>query len=98
MEIDESWGQTPNRSASASPALATQPASAAAVPVATSQRNLVQQAQAILSRLGYDPGPADGVSGPRTRQAVLSFQRKAGLPETGTIDAGLIEALSNQAI
>ncbi len=98
VPLDESWGQPPSRSASAAPTITTQQASTAAARPTASQRDLIQQAQVILSRLGYDPGPADGLIGPRTRDAVLDFQRKAGMPATGTIDASLIAALSKQAI
>ena len=39
----------------------------------------VLQAQEALSRLGYDPGPADGHWGPMTGKAVQSFLGDAGL-------------------
>ena len=39
--------------------------------------------QRALARLGYDPGPADGISGPRTRAAIRAFQAAAGLPVDG---------------
>lgn len=35
----------------------------------------VEQAQRILDRLGFDPGPADGKPGRRTRAATGAFQR-----------------------
>jgi hypothetical protein len=35
--------------------------------------------QIALAQLGIDPGPADGIIGPRTRAAVVEFQREAGL-------------------
>jgi localization factor PodJL len=38
--------------------------------------------QAKLAALGYDPGPADGVMGARTRAAIRAFQADAGLPVT----------------
>ncbi|MBB4304869.1 localization factor PodJL [Rhodobium orientis] len=85
----EEWGAKPERSASARP----QPA-----PVQLTQQQLTQSAQQLLTELGYDPGPADGVSGPRTRDAVMDFQRKAGLPVTGQVDGRLIKALSKETI
>ncbi|MCL5776991.1 peptidoglycan-binding protein [Limibaculum sp. FT325] len=46
----------------------------------------VAEAQAGLNRLGFRPGPVDGLFGPRTRAAVLDYQRLRGLPVTGEID------------
>lgn len=53
----------------------------------------ILQAQALLQKLGFDPGTADGSMGPKTRAAIEAFQRSANLPVTGTVDAGLIKAL-----
>jgi localization factor PodJL len=53
----------------------------------------VKQAQALLNQLGYDAGAADGQFGDRTKAAVLSFERKNGLPETGVVDGKLIVRL-----
>ena len=47
----------------------------------TGQR--VRDAQRLLASLGFNPGPADGVFGPRTLDAVLSFQREEGLAVDG---------------
>jgi len=47
--------------------------------------NQVRAAQAELARLGYKPGPLDGVLGPRTAGAIRAFQRTQHLPETGTL-------------
>ena len=35
----------------------------------------VKTLQSTLSGLGFDPGPSDGVFGPMTLSAVLSYQR-----------------------
>jgi Putative peptidoglycan binding domain len=40
---------------------------------------LVSGYQAALRQLGFDPGPIDGIAGPRTRAAVEAFQRAEGL-------------------
>lgn len=53
----------------------------------------ILQAQALLQKLGFDPGAADGSMGPKTRAAIEAFQRSANLPVTGTVDADLIKAL-----
>ena len=50
-------------------------------------------AQRTLSALGYDPGPADGIAGPRTRHALAAFQRDQGLPPTGLLDGPTLAAL-----
>ncbi len=36
-----------------------------------------------LTVLGYDPGPSDGIVGPRTRAAIRAFQQAGGLPVDG---------------
>jgi hypothetical protein len=62
----------------------------------------LQQAQQQLSRLGYDAGEADGVYGPRTRQALEGFQHMKGLPVTGILDEatrqGLDSAVASTAV
>lgn len=35
--------------------------------------NLVRQVQAALANAGFNPGPADGKAGPRTRRAIQSM-------------------------
>jgi len=60
-------------------------------------RELVIEAQALLIKLGYSPGPADGQIGPRTRDAVRAFQRSVGLPDTGDISPDLVERLDSAA-
>jgi len=57
-------------------------------------RVAVLEAQNLLSRKGYDPGPIDGILGSKTRAAIKAFQRDKGLRESGKIDYSLIAALS----
>lgn len=45
----------------------------------------VMEIQSLLTRLGYSPGPIDGIFGPRTQQAVRAFQRGFGLATDGII-------------
>lgn len=59
---------------------------------------LVLQTQLLLGELGFDTGPADGMVGPKTRDAVRAFQQNAGLPVTGTIDRQLIQVLGGRSI
>ncbi len=56
-------------------------------------QSLVQQVQDALVRLGYDPGPADGLIGDRTTRSVQAFQQRAGLPVDGRVTPPLYRAL-----
>jgi hypothetical protein len=51
------------------------------------QRPLVttREIQTALSELGFNPGPLDGIFGPRTRAAVKAFQRSARLVADGIV-------------
>jgi localization factor PodJL len=60
----------------------------------TDRKALVKKIQALLSNRGYDTGPADGVDGPKTRQAVRAFQHTIGVADTGDIDQSLVTALA----
>lgn len=42
--------------------------------------------QRALRIEGANPGPADGIFGPKTRRAIRSWQRSKGLPVTGYLD------------
>jgi len=53
----------------------------------------IARAQTLLRELGYQPGPADGMMGPRTRDAIRDFQTNAGLAVTGTANDTLIKTL-----
>lgn len=54
----------------------------------------VAQLQGRLRALGFNPGPADGVIGPRTVTAAREFQAAHGLTITGTIDSALFDDVS----
>lgn len=47
----------------------------------------VRAAQEALKEKGFNPGPIDGVMGPRTSAAVRDFQQKENLTVTGRLDA-----------
>ncbi|MEL6348034.1 MAG: peptidoglycan-binding domain-containing protein, partial [Myxococcota bacterium] len=53
----------------------------------------IRDLQLELSRLGFAPGPLDGLWGPRTEGALQRFQRRAGLPASGTQTAQTRRAL-----
>jgi peptidoglycan hydrolase-like protein with peptidoglycan-binding domain len=63
-----------------------------AQPLALS-RAVISRVQLQLKAQGFDPGPADGLMGPKTRAALRRFQSARGLPATGDPDTGTIEAL-----
>ena len=67
-----------------------QPASTASARVNTD----VKRAQELLSNLGFEVGAPDGAMGPKTRNAIISFERSNGLPETGRVSAELMDRLS----
>ncbi|MFK7905568.1 MAG: peptidoglycan-binding protein [Chitinophagales bacterium] len=52
---------------------------------------IVEVQQALRSR-GYDPGPIDNVLGPRTKQALVQFQKDNGLP-VGNLNIETMRAL-----
>jgi peptidoglycan hydrolase-like protein with peptidoglycan-binding domain len=70
-------------------ASAQTPATAAPAAVASSRADSqnVRNAQQTLEALKLDPGPADGMLGPRTKAAVKRFQEAEKLSATGTLDA-----------
>ena len=53
--------------------------------------------QSALTALGFNPGPADGKIGPKTRAAIEQWQETVGQEPTGTLDAAQQTALVNSA-
>lgn len=53
--------------------------------------------QTKLQELGYNPGPADGMMGPRTVSAILAYQRRHRLPMDGLPSAELLNHLRSGA-
>jgi len=45
----------------------------------------VMEIQALLRKIGYNPGPIDGIFGSSTQQAIIQFQRDNGLTPDGII-------------
>ena len=51
------------------------------------------EAQTLLTQLGYNPGPIDGLYGGKTRRAIEAFQREQGLVPDGQTSYELIASL-----
>jgi localization factor PodJL len=73
----------------------TQEAAWAGTAPVSGNATLVTRAQTELNKLGYDVGPADGVAGNRTRDAIKLFQKRNGLAETGEISPTLVTKLEH---
>ncbi len=56
-----------------------------------------REAQELLAKLGYKPGPADGLWGGRTARAYGSFLRDAGLPPGEKLTPGGLRAMRTEA-
>jgi membrane-bound lytic murein transglycosylase B len=54
-------------------------------------------AQIALARLGFDPGPADGVIGAGTRKALRAWQQSRQLPADGYLSSDMVVKLKAQA-
>lgn len=77
---------TPARSA---PAPVQQPA----VTGSTASNPKLMAAQKALARIGYGPVSIDGKMGTETRNAIKSFERDRGMPETGELSPQVARAL-----
>ena len=62
-------------------------------PTISSQFNLYKAAQRALRDAGYDPGPADGLWGSRSKEALARFQADNDLVATGVVSPKTVEAL-----
>lgn len=68
-------------------------APAAPAPAVSLSASEVREVQLLLTILGYQPGPIDGVLGGQTEQAIRGFQRDQGLTVTGVPTQQLIDRL-----
>jgi peptidoglycan hydrolase-like protein with peptidoglycan-binding domain len=53
----------------------------------------IRKVQQALEEKGFDVGPIDGIVGPKTREAVRSFQDRYGMKASGEIDNQTLFAL-----
>jgi peptidoglycan hydrolase-like protein with peptidoglycan-binding domain len=53
----------------------------------------MRQVQQALKDAGFEPGPVDGILGPRTREALRNFQTANRLQATGEVNQDTIAAL-----
>ena len=51
---------------------------------------LIREIQFMLLRLGMDPGPIDGIVGPKTTKAFLTFVERSGMPVQPLVNGGRI--------
>jgi hypothetical protein len=60
-------------------------------------RATLSDLQSRLQGLGYDPGPADGQMGPKTRAAIRAYQKDAGLKADGMVTASLVKRIKTES-
>lgn len=53
----------------------------------------LREIQTLLKAAGYDPGPADGLMGPKTNGAIAAFRRDHGIAAGVEPDLTLLEAV-----
>ncbi len=58
----------------------------------------IRRAQEVLKAEGHNPGPIDGVMGPKTQEALRQFQRQENLQETGRLDRQTAEKLGLEQV
>lgn len=64
----------------------------------SNNKQAVAKAQLMLSKLGFSTGPADGIMGRKTREAIASFQQQSGLRADGEVTIQLLRKLEAVAI
>ena len=84
----------PDHVASPEPAQPTPEAIEAALSLERDERRLIQRG---LASLGFDPGPADGLFGLRTRKALKKWQSSRKMAATGHLDAEVAKVLLTEA-
>src|SRR5690349_8654820 len=73
-------------------------AGAGVMPSGAAERGAdVARAQEALKQQGHDPGPIDGVYGPRTAAALKAYQQSQQLEATGQLDDATLARLGERA-
>ncbi len=62
----------------------------------TSRQDLVRNIQQGLTRLGYDPGPVDGLYGNRTKSAIQELQSDAGMAPDGEASEKVLDLINRR--
>lgn len=77
------------------PSVAVAPAAEAPEPASPQppDRATVKEVQRLLARLGYDPGPFDGIAGPQTRLAIAAYLRARNPGPPAEPTAAMLHAL-----
>ncbi|MBO9590668.1 peptidoglycan-binding protein [Devosia sp.] len=65
---------------------------------AISNKEVVSRVQQALNRLGFNVGTPDGVAGPKTAEAIRTFERGTGMSESGKINPRLLAVLGSQPV
>ncbi len=86
-KTSEAWDKTKKKTRNAKDKVAGQMESS----------NDIRQAQTALKDKGHDPGPIDGVHGPRTSAALRSYQKAENIKVTGRLDGETRTHLMGQA-
>jgi hypothetical protein len=63
----------------------------------TMDQRTVRQVQQALSDKGFNPGPIDGMMGPRTRAALQNYQQQNDLANARGLDQQTLDSLGVQA-
>jgi hypothetical protein len=64
-----------------------------AIPLMAQGSRTVREAQQALKDKGYDPGPVDGINGPRTKAAVRQYQGKESIDADGRLGPKTLDSL-----
>ena len=57
----------------------------------------IMETQAWLKAFGFDPGPLDGMPGPKTTDAVKRYRTARQMEETGALDRSVLQQVRQQS-